>query len=324
MATSYANKGGSGNRAVTLTASSGLFSNNANLPYMQDGVVLNNAVYFNNGLNTADHWIKMDFGSGIDKRVYQIVWYASSAQSQGTWKVQASTNDSDWIDIGSAFTLGSSATQTIDLSANTTEYRYWKIQGVSGTTSWLNWQREFVLSYTDVHGQGDVIYIKQTTGLTDYQHVRTIIDGSYANGFSFGNIADISSHSLTFDFGEGASKVIDEVKWYQNPAKSLGIWKFQGSNDESNWTDIGNQFELGVTATTTISLAGNTTGYRYYRMQGVSGSTTLYEVLHREVEFKIDDAILTNIKKVGEVAYADIKSVQGVTKANIKKYQGID
>jgi hypothetical protein len=322
MATSYANKGGSGNRRATITCSSGLFYNNISPYYLFDGYI-SNQIAFNNGLDVTDHFIKIDFNSGVDKRVYAMSLYQGNTTNLGTWKVQASNNDSDWVDLTSNFTFGTSNPHTIDLSSNTNEYRYYRLLGVSGTTNTGGqWARELLLSYTDTHGQGDIIYMKGDMSIT-YQYRQGLLDGSYGNHCFFDTVADISGKYITFDFGEESSKIIDEVKFYRGSATNEGTWKFQGSNDESSWTDIGSQFTVDE-ATKTISLAGNTTGYRYYRMIGISGSTTNYAIWLREIEFKIDDAVTTSIKKFNSITYADMKAVQGVAKANIKKVQGVE
>ncbi|MBI1204014.1 MAG: DUF2793 domain-containing protein [Rhodopseudomonas sp.] len=96
--------------------------------------------------------------------------------------------------------------------------------------------------------------------------------------------------TMRFDFGAGVSKVITEAKWYQNSASvSHGIWKWQGSNDASSWTDIGASFTLGgATVQTQTALSANVTGYRYYQLLGVSG-TFSNATFNEEIEFKIDN-----------------------------------
>lgn len=109
-----------------------------------------------------------------------------------------------------------------------------------------------------------------------------LIDGAYNNGYFWNNFQSLN---LTFDFG--SAKVIDEAKWYQDGGGSHGDVKWQGSNDNSAWTDVGASFTLGGVATQTqTALNGNTTAYRYWRMVQVSGSTSNGPYL-REIEFKI-------------------------------------
>lgn len=92
---------------------------------------------------------------------------------------------------------------------------------------------------------------------------------------------------LKFDFGSGNTKVIQEAKWYQSTSDSHGTWKWQGSNDNSSWTDIGSSFTLGgATTQTQTSLSGNTTAYRYYKLAAVSGSASGNPYIY-EIEFKL-------------------------------------
>ena len=109
-------------------------------------------------------------------------------------------------------------------------------------------------------------------------------NGVYINNASVANVW------IKFDFGSGASKVINEVKHYQDTTDSHGTWKWQGSDNDTDWTDIGGNFTHGGATTNTITtLSANTTGYRYYRMIGVSGNGN-NSAWQTEWEFKIDDA----------------------------------
>lgn len=90
---------------------------------------------------------------------------------------------------------------------------------------------------------------------------------------------------IKFDFG--TAKVINEAKWYQSAATAQGTWKFEGSNDDSTYADVGSNFTLGGATTQTITaISGNTTAYRYYRLTKVSGSTSAGPWT-QEIEFKI-------------------------------------
>lgn len=104
--------------------------------------------------------------------------------------------------------------------------------------------------------------------------------------FAASGIVDAGTY-IRFDFGDGASRVITEVKWYQNSLASHGIWRWQGSHDASAWTDVGSSFLLGsVTTQTQTSMSANTAGYRYYQLVGISGNTSDSPWIH-EIEFKI-------------------------------------
>ena len=88
---------------------------------------------------------------------------------------------------------------------------------------------------------------------------------------------------LRFQFS--TAKTVTEAKWYQDSAWTHGVWKWQGSNDGTSFTDIGNSFTLGGTLQTQTELSGNTTAYTYYQLLGISGSASGSSWI-REVEFK--------------------------------------
>ena len=91
---------------------------------------------------------------------------------------------------------------------------------------------------------------------------------------------------VRFDWGSGNSRLITEAKFYQpGGTSSHGVWKWQGSNNASSWTDIGSSFTLGGAATSTLTeLSGNAGVYRYYQMYGVSSNTG--NSWWGEIEFK--------------------------------------
>ena len=105
------------------------------------------------------------------------------------------------------------------------------------------------------------------------------------NGFHPYDSTDISGDILKFDFGTG--KTIIEAKFIQYGAESHGTWKWQGSNDDSSWTDIGSSFTLGggVNEQLHTQLNNNTTSYRYYQLLGITGNTT-YPCIWSEIQFK--------------------------------------
>ena len=96
----------------------------------------------------------------------------------------------------------------------------------------------------------------------------------------------VSGYYITFDFG--SARIVDEAKWYQDNSTAQGVWKWQGSNDDSSYTDIGSSFTLaGATTQTQTQLNGNTTPYRYYRLLGVSGNVS-DSPFTKGIEFQID------------------------------------
>lgn len=130
-----------------------------------------------------------------------------------------------------------------------------------------------------------------------------IVDGGnadqYQTGsrFVFATATPSAGAYIRFQFS--TAKLITEAKWVGCTSAS-GVWKWQGSNDGSSFTDIGSSFTLvsnsgwqgSVLGTfmTMTSLSGNTTSYLYYQIAWVSGATYGgdYQV---EVEFKVSTPV---------------------------------
>lgn len=155
-------------------------------------------------------------------------------------------------------------------------------------------------SYSNVGGSGDrtsIIAVTLTAGLQNATSVgptSALVNGGFAqndtDSIYFTNAVAAAGLVIKFDFGAGAglTKLIDEAKWYQSTSASHGAWKWQGSNNDSSYTDIGVSFTLGGSTTQTqTQLNGNVTPYRYYQLLGVSGSASSAPWLE-EIEFKID------------------------------------
>lgn len=74
-------------------------------------------------------------------------------------------------------------------------------------------------------------------------------------------------HWCKYDLGAGREQVARQYSYARGSYGSyLTDWKFQGSNDDTNWDDLdaqtGQVCDAGVTKLYSI---GNTTAYRYYR-----------------------------------------------------------
>jgi hypothetical protein len=123
---------------ATLHASSGPIGN------LVDGDLAANATgaaFFNDGQNSAGLEVRFQFA--IKSKVTEARWIQNTSGSHGTWRWQGSDDGSAWENIGGTFTLGASGTQThTELNGNTEGYFYYRLLGVSGTTSWNPWIQE--------------------------------------------------------------------------------------------------------------------------------------------------------------------------------------
>lgn len=305
LVTSYNNPEGSGDRTnvVTVTASAGLVGRDSGTPTPEEWVngLSDNASWFNTVSLGSSVWLKFDFT--VPRIINEMTYTQQQLNvSQGFWKWQGSNNNISWTDLGSSFemlaasTVGGNATYVdTSLGGNHTAWRYYRLLGVSGSTSTSPYVYEFNFkidpgptSYSNPGGSGDrssIISVSASPGLVGgfgaggIGDPRYFIDGANATA---GGTA-IWLHGITlenntylrFDFGAGLSRVIQEATYTQSNSTAEGIWQWQGSNDGSTWTNIGGSFALGGSTTNVITtLAGNGTGYRYYQMIGVSGTTS--------------------------------------------------
>jgi hypothetical protein len=112
------------------------------------------------------------------------------------------------------------------------------------------------------------------------------VDGLYADTVWINNTTS-TGNFLSFDLG--AAKLVDEIAfWYHGG--NFGTWKWQGSPDNSTWTDIGGTFTLAGANNPCLQmrqLNGNTTPYRYYRMLCVNGATYSADGWMQEMEFRV-------------------------------------
>ncbi len=296
MATSYTNPLGSGYRTPYLTAlaSTGLLAGGSG-PLLVNGVFTDN-VFFANNVAVAGRYFQFDFGSGNTFVIDEAKFYQSGTQSHGVWKWQGSLNGTDWTDIGSSFTLGGATTQyQTQLNGNTNAYRYYRLLGVSGNGNWTPYLREFEFSIGFVDTTGSSYLRKYGTGIrtalitvatniTCAGSIDTIKDGVQANVLYFTTQTAVDKY-LSFDFSEAIT--LTEATWTQHRTESHGTWKWQGSSNNTDWTDIGSSFTLGgATTQYQTELNGNTTAYRYYRLLGVSGNINSGPYIY-EVDFKI-------------------------------------
>jgi hypothetical protein len=319
MATSYANPGGTGLRRYTIIV-------NTNMAWAKHPAWILDSLNSNTWMPSAaaaGAYTTFDFGT--PRVIDEAKWYQDIGTAQGTWKWQGSNDGSTFTDIGISFALGGSTTQTqTSLNGNATPYQYYRLAGVSGSSSTASFIQaiEFKIDavdatkcdYNNTYGAGDrtaTLTITQsiTAGSGDIIVGRTgaanpplslFVDNlnrvdpaggaNIALEFSPPSVATgVAGRWILFQFP--SYQIIDEMRWFQDVPDTSGVWKFQGSNDGSTFTDIGTTDTLGgnyesaspshsyVTSASSVTmysqvitgLHGNTSSYLYYRLLGVSG-----------------------------------------------------
>ena len=96
--------------------------------------------------------------------------------------------------------------------------------------------------------------------------------------------------AIAFKFDLGSAKVIRQARWRQDASTTHnGLFQWQGSNDDVTYADIGSTFILGgAPVTHHDSLLGNSTAYRWYRLQPTANASVSGTPYLREVEFYIE------------------------------------
>jgi hypothetical protein len=147
-------------------------------------------------------------------------------------------------------------------------------------------QLSVTTSYANPGGQGNriAIIVISTTATVTNGGLNDLIDGTLGNVFAWAGAE--TTRQFVFDFGVGASKVIDEFTWSQHTVAAQGTWCFEGSNDGSSYTTFPETFVLGSSATQQVVPITNSTGYRYYRLRQTTGTTSGTAYI-REITFKI-------------------------------------
>jgi hypothetical protein len=156
-------------------------------------------------------------------------------------------------------------------------------------------------SYSNTGGKGDrtaSIAVTTNLGYSGGGNISRLVSGSFANNLYFNGEVVNATKYLRFDFGAGAKKLITECIFYEAPVLNQGTWKWRGSDDGTNWTDLTGSFVLGVDGyiesrsaamlELLSDLSTNVDGYRYYELCGVSGSTSGGPWVYF-FDFKIDD-----------------------------------
>jgi hypothetical protein len=303
MATDYANAGGTGDRtgSIWITADRGFLNQDAVSGWV-DNVFTNAANNFPlTGTTFQGKSITFDFRTG--KIVDEIRLYVETGgNSQGTWDVSGSNDGENFTSIATAVAWTGTTTKLLTFT-NSTSYRYYRITGATGTITQTHWRElEFKIeqgatdvasstSYSNTGGTGDrtaSITLSQTSGLFNSATLSVFVDGLSANNNYVPNGTGFQGKSVTFDFGVGASKVIDEIRLVMAGAEEQGTWQVSASNNGTDFTNLGSAKTWPRIATRVISFF-NLTGYRYYRMTGVSG--TIVQNFMYEYQFRIDDGV---------------------------------
>ena len=133
------------------------------------------------------------------------------------------------------------------------------------------------------------ISVTASYGLIASGTASNLVDGAYTNNATDAvtfNAVDAQGQWVAFDFG--SPRVVHEATWNSLDADAASTWVWQGSNDGNTFFSLGNSFTLGgEPAQVQDTLRHNTSGFQYYRLYGISGTTSAQA--QQDVSFKFLD-----------------------------------
>ena len=104
----------------------------------------NQGLHYNLNRSINNEWIQIDLGSL--HQIDSFRWVQSSVGSIGTWQPQTSVDGITWVNRGPQIDLGAGGTNVEHtLNVTTTQYRYFRILGISGVTTSSAWLYELDL-----------------------------------------------------------------------------------------------------------------------------------------------------------------------------------
>lgn len=218
-----------------------------------------------------------DFGVGVVKDIQEITIRADANVGNGNYApnafhIQRSVDGSTWVTV-------------------------W---GVRSITNWTDAEtRTFTrpVDYATTPQYGNTSSIGDRTGPITVTttasmsgSITALVNGNNTSDELYWSVTS-SPVEIKFAFGVGVSKVIDGFTFYQsNGAINHGTWQMAGSNDDSSYTTFPESFLLGDnTNQQSVQTLTNTTGYRYYKLTKIAGSTSASGFIY-EFDFKIKDA----------------------------------
>lgn len=152
---------------------------------------------------------------------------------------------------------------------------------------WVEITSSDATSYGNPGGSGSRnSFVVATSNISwdgSYGDQTTLINGIIGNQAAWNNQA---TSGLYLRFYFETSVIINEMKFYTGRTETHGDWQIQGSNNGTDWTNVGSSFTLGGLVQTITSPSANTTRYSYYQLLGISGNVD-YLGYQQEIEFKI-------------------------------------
>jgi hypothetical protein len=314
----YANPGGTGDRTALITITADFSPASGTLDNLIDGVAASNST---DGMQWDTSRVKsmiFDFDPGntglIFKEITEIRWIQSASAAQGTWWWRGSQDKLQWTLLHTFGLDSSTFTPTL-----TGGYRYYQLmhrESTAPNASIWNQEVEFKIrnapqTVFDIHTASydargsrgvrvDTVDMGVSTSLSTAASGGQLVN--IIGGHMISSTSDptcgwrISSNQTTGKFIKWdfmRSVIMTEWQWNQGSALDHHTWQLQGSPDNSSWTNVGSTFSFSGgglgSFTVQTEASGNTTAYRYYRVLGTSGNTSIALGMFGQFEFKLKE-----------------------------------
>jgi hypothetical protein len=129
---SYDNVGGRGPRTSLITMSTSFSTNDGSIDKLVDGGFTGNGSWsWRPTQNQSSGFVKWDFGAR-SPIITEMAFTQSLSQNHNQWDFEGSNDNSVWTPILTNFNISGTGPLLIDLSANTTAYRYYRLNKPSG------------------------------------------------------------------------------------------------------------------------------------------------------------------------------------------------
>lgn len=215
-----------------------------------------------------------------------IAYDGSNVELDRFEPIPATTSNYVWVQRVQFLRLPSGTRKVRVIMEGTTRGGSYLDAFFDGVRCWLENYTGTITSYNNTGGKGDrsgVITVTSSGISFGAGTPANLVNGTYANDFWWNNTTNNGTGWIKFDFGSGVTKIINQIRWYQDIRAGSGVWAFEGSNDDSTWTTLHAGFTIDIRMVDIV----NTTAYRYYRLVPISGSRSSAAWL-REIEFKIN------------------------------------
>lgn len=294
--TDYGNTGGTGDRTSIISVSTNATISSGTVDNLVDGGFSNNAsdgFIWNAG--QTERVVTFDFGT--PKVIDEITWYMTHDDPQNRWCIEASADASTWR-LMHPSTQFRGATPVFPMHHNTKGFRYWRFRQLLFETSasarhlecefrigdgvgvepQFDWRAPF-----SVGDRQAIIAGTTSTFTSGGSSVRTnLYDGDYANNDTdswWSGTTPGAGANIRFDFGSEVLVGGFQIGRASVPADDVGVWRWQRSPDDSEWTTIGDDFAW--VGHNLVVYRPHDVPCRYYRLLRVSGgwsTSRLYEI----------------------------------------------